>query len=71
MKYIVIEIQVNGDSVGVLTDSFSDRNQAESSYHSILAAAAISSVERHTAVMLLDNGQLIHSQTYEHKVITE
>lgn len=68
MKYIVMEIQVNGDSVGVITNSFTDRNQAESSYHTILAAAAISTIERHTAVMLTDRGQTIYSQSYDHKL---
>jgi len=71
MNYIVIEMQTNGETSAVISNTFSDHNQAESSYHSILASAAISSVELHAAAILTDNGRLMCSQAYEHRPTTE
>ena len=42
--YIVLEIQTS-TSVATIVDSYSDRNQAESKYHQILSAAALSSMD--------------------------
>lgn len=66
MKYIVIEIQKAADgTVSVapvaVYDSFFG---AISRYHTILAAAAISAVPVHTAVVLNDVGQEICMDSY-------
>ena len=66
MKYIVIEIQKASDgSIGVppinTYDSFFD---AISRYHTILAAAAVSNVPVHTAVVLNQVGQQIAMDSY-------
>lgn len=68
MKYIVIEIQVNTDgTVGTLVTQFDNRNQAESTYHSILASAAISALPKHSAVILTDTGDIVASGCYVHR----
>lgn len=41
MKYLVIEIQQNQDSVGNVVWSFDSVNDAESKYHAVLSACAI------------------------------
>lgn len=66
MKYIVIEIQKSQDgTVAILPvatyDNFFD---ALSRYHTILAAAAISDVPVHSAVILTDVGQQIRMDSY-------
>ena len=67
MKFIVIELQTNGDgTVGNLVTAHDTRNEAESAYHSVLAAAAISALPRHAAVLLTSEGTLIDSRCYEH-----
>ena len=63
--YIVIEIQTT-DTVATIVDAFADRNQAEQKYHSILSAAAVSAVQKHSAVMLDDRGAFIKAECYEH-----
>lgn len=67
MGYIVIEIQTNTDgTVGNFVWHYADRMQAESKYHSVLAAAAISALPRHAATMLADDGSYIQHQCFEH-----
>lgn len=65
--YIVLEIQTS-TTVATLVNSYEDRNQAESKYHQILTAAALSSVPKHSAVLMNDEGQTIKSETYIHEV---
>ena len=71
MNYIVLEAQTNGTSTATLVNSYADRNQAESKYHTVLAAAAISELERHSAVLMDETGLCIRSQCYEHGASNE
>lgn len=60
--YIVIELQTNNDgTVGNIVTSFEDRYAAESKFHSIMAAAAISELPVHSTVILDEKG-MIHKQ---------
>jgi hypothetical protein len=65
--YIVMEIQTNSDgTVGTLVNSYADRDHAESKYHTILAAAAISTLPCHAAVLLTEQGLILANGYYEH-----
>jgi len=66
MKYIVIEIQKAADGTVAIPpintyDSFFD---ALSRYHTILAAAAVSDVPVHTALILNEVGQEVRLDSY-------
>lgn len=65
MAYIVIEIQkaANG-TVSTLVTQYNDRHQAEAKYHTILAAAAVSSLPVHGAVILTEMGEMLASTMY-------
>lgn len=65
--YIVLEIQTTS-TVVTLINAYEDRNQAESKYHQILSAAALSNVPKHSAVLMDDVGQTIKNETYIHEV---
>lgn len=65
--YIVLELQTNGDQVGTLVNKYSDRNEADSKFYQIMAAAAVSNVEKHAAVLLTDDGVNLRNAYYEHK----
>ena len=65
--YIVIEIQNNDGSVAHLFDAFEDKLQAESKYHTVLAAAAVSNLAVHTAYLCTDDGRVIESRCYKHE----
>ena len=68
MKYLVIEIQTNADGkIGILTFSYDDRNQAESKYHAVLSAAAISTLPMHTCDLIQADGILLARQSYVHE----
>lgn len=65
--FIVIELQTNDDGqVANIVTSYESRNEAESKYHSILAAAAQSDVRTHSAVVLDERGNLEKSEYYLH-----
>lgn len=64
--YIVLEIQTS-TTVATLVNSYEDRNQAESKYHQILSAAALSSVPKHSAVLMDDVGETIKMDSYIHE----
>ena len=70
MKYITFEIQsYNDGTVGTLVETFNDRLQAESKYHTILAAAAVSAVPVHSAVLMTDEGFILMSDCYKEKTV--
>lgn len=63
--YIVLEIQAS-DTIATTINSYEDRNTAESRYHQILAAAAMSTIPHHSAVLMNDVGDTIKSDSYTH-----
>lgn len=66
MTYLIIEIQVNQDgTVGNLVYSKTDLNEALSTFHSILASAAVSTLRKHTAVVMNENGEFIDRGSFE------
>lgn len=65
--FIVIEIQTNSDgTVGNFVWQYSSLPEAESKYHTVLAAAAISALPKHACVLLNEEGVLFRTQCYEH-----
>ena len=65
--YIIQEIQTSSGVSSLLPAiTKSDLNEAGSAFHSICAAAAVSSVTVHTAVVYDEHGNVILRQFYEH-----
>ena len=66
--YIIIEMQTNNGSTALVpAQAFNNRDQAEAAYHTALAAAAVSSIQVHTVVMLDEHGNTLARQYYEHR----
>ena len=65
MFYLVMEIQVS-DTIATIVNSYTDRSLAEQKYHTILAAAAVSNVKAHSAILMKEDGVLLDYQTYRH-----
>lgn len=63
---IVLEIQKNTDSAATIATYYADPAKAENKYHTILAAAAVSSVPVHSAVLMYDNGSIAKRESYMH-----
>lgn len=67
MSFIVIEIQKTGETVGNFVWAFNNYFEAASKYHEVLAAAAVSQIEIHSAVLLNEMGALIMSDWFDHR----
>lgn len=70
--YIVIELQTNtAGEIGNLVTAYEDRNQAESKFHQIMAAAAISDIPVHSAIMVDELGMICKQDYYDRRAISE
>ena len=68
--FIVIELQtINDEQVANIVNAYTEQKVAEQKYHTILAAAAVSSLPCHAAVMLDEKGRMIKSEYYTHEVV--
>lgn len=73
MVYIVIEIQATEETeqspatAATIVNTYTDRAVAEQKYHNVLAAASVSAVPVHSAVMLTGDGTRIKGETYRHE----
>lgn len=67
MKYMIIEFQTNAnDSCATIVSTYDSLNEAESKYHQILSAAAISNVPKHGAFCLTDDSMYVKSEYFTH-----
>lgn len=76
-QYYIIEIQQyeSGEYGHIVhfaydTDAALARFKAESKYHEVLAAAAISTLPSHAATLLAADGRVIMNQCYKHPATT-
>ena len=77
-QYYIIEIQqyANGEyghqvHFAYDEDASKARLKAESKYHEVLAAAAISELQSHAATLLTADGRAIMNQCYKHALPVE
>lgn len=64
---ILQEMQTTDNGTALVpTQTFTDKNQAESAYHTALAAAAVSTVPVHAVVLMDEHGNTIRREYYEH-----
>ena len=65
--YIVIELQkdTKGHVANIVTEH-ATLAEAESKYHSVLAAAAVSEIPAHSAVIVSEEGFPVVHQCYKH-----
>ena len=68
-KILVTEIQkfVDGN-IATPSYAYDDTNSAEAKYHTILAAAAISELPVHAAIMFSEEGFPLKHECYKHTV---
>ena len=77
-QFYIVEIQMNANGeFGHLvhwafdSDPARARLKAESKYHEVLAAAAVSELPQHSASLLTSDGRCIMNQCYHHIVENE
>lgn len=67
MSFIVVELQKNAEGVvSNIVTPFEEQSAAESKYHSVLSAAAISKLPVHSAAILTEEGFPLMHQCYKH-----
>lgn len=64
--FIVIELQKNGEQLGNIVTSHTTLQEAQHKFYTVAAAAAISNIEKHSVVLLKDDGFLVERITFEH-----
>lgn len=70
--YIVIEIQTSKEGkVATLVNAYESAAEADSKYYTILAAAALSNVPVHSAVIIKNDGRMVRFESYNHQTEEE
>ena len=65
--YIVLEFQTTNNVTAIVTPVKKETlNEAESAYHMALAAAAISNVDKHCAMVVNEEGIVYDQRCYYH-----
>ena len=68
MHYLVIEIQVMADgTVAAIPYSFDTERAALAKYHQILAAAALSGLPKHSALVCNDEGFTFRNDCFKNE----
>ena len=65
--FAVIEIQKIGSTATPITNVYEDKNEAYSKYHQVLAAAAVSQVEEHSAILVSEEGNYMLHDKFIHE----
>ena len=55
MVYYVIEFQTNAGVGSAIVTTYSNEQQARSKYHEIMAAASISNIQKHGAMIVTED----------------
>ena len=69
--YLVIELQKTGDQVVNIVTTHETNYDAESKFHTVLAYAAVSPVDIHSAVLMDDKGFVYRTESYDHTTAVE
>jgi len=67
--YTVIETQVNGGVLAVLSYTNLTKAQAGQKYHEVLSYASVSAIEKHSATLLNDEGRCLRYECYKNGVV--
>lgn len=65
--FIVIELQTNSGKTGNFVYAFDKLADAYAKYYTILAAAAKSNVEVHTALILTETGGIVRAECFDRR----
>ena len=66
--YLVMELQKNEDGhVSNIVTEHETLPQAESKYHAVLSAAAVSDIPIHSAILVSEEGFPVKNQCYKHQ----
>lgn len=64
--YVVIELQKTGDQMATLVTSHDTLQDAQYKFYSVAASAAISQLDKHSVILINEDGFTIEKLTFEH-----
>lgn len=64
--YYVIETQTNGTTPASIITAKNTYAEAMQQYHTVLAAAAVSTVEHHACIVIDEEGRYVAHECYNH-----
>lgn len=64
--YAVIELQRNGNQIANIVTSHETLQDAQYKFYTIAAAATVSQLDRHSVILINDEGFIINSLSFEH-----
>lgn len=64
--FFIIELQVNRDSGANIVQTADTQQEAMSKYHTVLSFAATSEVDKHSCIVLDDEGRQVARECYIH-----
>lgn len=67
--FYVVEFQTNGSTGANIVTSFTERNEAESEYHTKLAYASLSKVRVHGVMLVTEEMIVLKSEVYKHEKV--
>lgn len=65
--YVVVELQKTGGQISNIVTSHNTLADAQYKFHTVAAAAAISQIEKHSVVLLNEDGFPVERSTFEHE----
>lgn len=65
--YIVIEMQATNGTTSTITTTYADLNTAYNKFYTILAAAAVSQVDIHSAMIITPQADLVVTKFFDHR----
>lgn len=69
--YTVIEKQFNDGTPGTIATHYSSETAALAAYYTILAAAAVSTIEYHSAHIIRSDGIMIDGRVFDRREVEE
>lgn len=69
--FTVIEKQFNSGTPATLATHYDTETAALAAYYTILAAAAVSSIEYHAAHIIRDDGIMVDGRVFDRRAISE
>ena len=66
--FIIIELQTNGGETANIVQTAATYDEAMSKFHTVLAHAAISTVEIHSCAVIAPDANMIAHECYRHVV---
>lgn len=65
--FAVIEIQKNGATATPITNLYESKGEAYNKYHTVLAAASVSDVPEHSAILVSEEGSYLFHEKFIHE----